>query len=424
MAGRNCTSCGAEVGILVDRCPSCGADPDLQLLELGLGASSKRRGPAGAFEPGGGDGAGAGRPRGRIGWRQWAPIVVVVAAVWGFLVVTAGSDDDDDDGTEQAQDESTSTSRKREEERTPGTRRGTRVTTTTVLVEGGLVLGEPTGWQLVFGSETTHVLDLDSGRIDEVPGGRPVAIGANGVVTASRNTAHWRPAPFDDGTEVVLADGQFDQGWIGPDGTVWLNGYDENGGGYETHVIRVDPGGTSERIDLPPPAWALGATRGGLLLNAPGGVYILSDDGEYRRISEGSALGASGDIVAVQTCDEALECTVLRIDATDGRVIDFDVSAEIGDQQGGPVSIGPDGRIAHVIQPDDGEPYLAVDGTRVADATVLYQNGMAWSPDGRWLAFMVNRDIRMVDTLNGGPPIEFRMPGDGWLLGFVSAPVG
>lgn len=418
MADRTCATCGASVGILVDRCPQCGADPDLQLLELGVGSGKGRRpGPAGPE----GDASG-GRPRRRLTWRQWAPVVVALGAVWGVLVVSAGGDGDGDgDGTEQADDDERTTTTDRRQERTGPSRRGGRSTTTTLLGDGGPLLGEVTGWDLVVGADTAEVIDLDTGAVTRLGGGRALAIGPDGVLTLGRGGVSWRPAPFETGVETPVADVEAEQAWFGPGDSIWLSGYESNDF-YAPFLFHVRRGEEPTRFDLPSGAWPWGSTDAGLVLAGPGGTYLLSPIGAIERISDGAPQGASADHVVVQECDEELRCGLVAIDLTDGSETPLD---HIEPLHNGPmISVAPDGRIAYLARVARDSPiYLAVDGQPVLEVQDPYLSGVAWSPDGRWLAAVLSDGVTIIDTTGAHPEVHIPM-NSSWMVGFVEDGAG
>lgn len=376
MAARTCGTCGATVAVLADLCPQCGADPDLQLQDLSIGPSR----PEAAVRRGGGR-----------GWRSWAPLVLVVALVGGALAL-AGSDGGT--GAPEAAAASTTTSTS---EPTTTTRRPVSpiVTTTTAFVPTGPVLGEPVGQLLVLGGDTTSVFDLDTGERFDVAQRGTVLGGLDGrLLVAREDRVEWWPRPFDGEVAEPAGDvANVAQAWIDPvTEAVWLTSF-EDGGGPSLHVL--GPGGTSTAVSIPGASWPVGTVDGGIVVNAPGGTYVVDGRGAAGRISDAAAFAAGGDRVLATACDERLACEVVLLDRDGGVLTQL---ADVDLQRFGMVAISSRGALAAL---DFETGTLTVDGAARGDLEGVGVQSMTWSSDGRRLFAVLPRSVLVLDVDTG-----------------------
>jgi hypothetical protein len=157
-------------------------------------------------------------------------------------------------------------------------------------------------------------------------------------------------------------------------------------------------------VELPGEAWALGAIDDRVVLSGPGGVYVVDAAGDVSRISTGDALGVVGDRIFASNCDEELRCRTEVLD-TDGELLE-QLPAQLGNV--GWAAAAPDGRLAyteylgHLGLPNrvsiDGEMVFEEQSSDIAGSG---PGALAWSPDGRWLAFSAMDGVHFLDTLGG-----------------------
>jgi hypothetical protein len=378
------------VALVEDRCPACGRDPELRLLELGAPAHRPPSGPA--------------RPR-PVNWRRWAPVAAVFVVLWSFLAFAGGDDDDDGIPIEEADNEATSTT-EAEDRPTTTRRRRPPTTTTTHVIPGAPLLGEPTGLSLVVVTSAGRVIDVDSGTVTRV--GVPVrgVTAAGLLVDEEFGLATW-PPPYDgSGSTTIIPPGRassVELVWVVDGGRlVWTIEWSVGGGlpGSGPRASLLDLGGeVLGSFELPGQVGPGGATDHGLVVSGPGGVYLVDAAGRADRVSTGDLLDAGSGHIHVHTCDESLRCGIEVLDGR-GRYVG---SAPLPVSPFGFGVSAPDGRVAQVSYTDDGTA-VGLNGVTVYEDEGFDfsgQGALAWSPDGRWLAIATSQDIRVVDTLGG-----------------------
>jgi hypothetical protein len=380
VSGRTCATCGAEVGVLADRCPDCGGDPDLKVIELGGGY----RRPAVA--------AGT---TGR--WRGWAPLVAVVAVAWGVLALAGGVTSSDPPAPP------TTLPAPGVDATSPVVPPSTGQVPPTVAGGAGVGRGVRTGLVLVAAGPAPHLVDLDTGVAVAMDASDVLAVTQRGllVVTAG-GTAIW-PPPYDgQGAVPFTTGGPVDRAWAVAEGTQLWTVRHELGGGGRLRLLNL-AGSVLLDQALPPEANVVGALDRGLVLDAPGGTLLVDGQGRAHLLSTGFPLAVGASSVYVVLCDvvdDAVECRYEILDARGqqlGRSLGRDAFV-------GPVALGPGPRLAHVMGPD-AERSLAIDGHAVAALGASGADGMAWSPDGRWLVASTAGRILVVDTWRAGPPV-------------------
>jgi len=405
---RTCASCGAQVGALADKCGACGGDPDIRLIELG---GITRRPAARPAAVGGG-----------TTWRRWAPLIGGFVALWAVVAVTTGGFSGDGGGEAGLDPSSTSTT---EVDGTGTTGRPGRAetTTTSVVLPGAPILGQPAGFSVVLVGDRSSLLDLDSGEVIRMPVSRVLAVAAGGLlVTSAEGLAYW-PEPFDGSGAVLLTSASPDQVWVAGEGTeVWTLDSNADGSGIRVRLLELSGEVllTHQFESAVGRLWPVGAIDDGLVISAPGGTYIVGDGGGIDLISTGSALAAAGQRVHVAICDGTLHCGVEVLNS-DGDVLEHrDGAAPLG----GPVSPAPDGRLAYVIFDETGAQEVRVDDRTVADVDRAGVDAMGWSPDGRWLLVVTHPTALFVDTFVGTPSIAVALPPLQWSWAVYSVPTG
>lgn len=350
--------------------------------------------------------------------------------LWTFLAFSGRSDDEgipieDADGTT-----TTTTEAEARERRTTTSRRGP-TTTTTQVIPGAPLLGEPTGLSLAVVGSSGRVIDLDTGGVTRLSDQVFGATAGGLLVHVGDGLATW-PPPYDGSSSTTIlpiALGTvIEQVWVvGAGSLVWAMERPESLTAFEPawSLSLVDVDGTAlGRFELPAEVWPVGATDHGLVVSGPGGVYLLDARGDAERISTGDPFGVVGDQIHVVNCDEELRCNIEVFDGR-GRLIDERPSPV------GPVgwaTVARDGRIAQVVFRDQfGERIeVTIDGVAVYESPGSLPGGggpggLAWSPDGRWLAIAARDGIHVLDTLGDGGErvIESGFVDEGGSLFFV-----
>jgi hypothetical protein len=379
------------VALLDDRCRTCGADPDMRLVELGVARSR----PPPAMGP---------TSRGPR-WRWWATVVAVIAAVWGVLLVTGGAGQD---GAVGVADRSTTTVP--EPVSTTISRPGS-TTSTSEVIAGAPLLGEPSGLRLVWWlGPTGRIVDLDTGAVTAL---HVEVLGSlqRGLLVEDLGVLEVWPPPYDGSTAITLTDelARFDQVYVVGGGTqVWyLRMTVGPAGPQATTAVLVDQDGRVQaEVAVPGHAWVSGAVAGGLVVSAPGGTFVLSPTGASERVATGNVLATTDDRIYTHRCDDLLECEIEIVDDR-GRVLD---TRPAQSAPGGGMLPGPDGRIATVVTAVQfGAPsQVFVDGVLVLDRGIDPSSGsrsIAWTPDGRWLVVATGDGVHFIDPSGGRAPI-------------------
>jgi hypothetical protein len=327
----------------------------------------------------------------------------VVAVVWLFLAVASGSGEDE--RTQEA--EGTSTSDARAPTATTPPRAPT--TTTTEVILGSPLLGEGTDMELVVVGGISRVIDLDTGGVAVVRA-RVLGVTVHGLLVEDlEGVAVW-PPPYDGSNATAMLpanpDSVIDQVWVVGDGAlVWaVERADDRAVPLTSTLVDLD-GNAMGRFEVPGEVWPVGATDHGLVVAGPGGLYLLDAGGDAERISTGAPLGVLGDRIYASNCDEELRCHLEVLDGA-GRFVEERPSQ--GANNVGWATAAPDGRVALIeYNAHLGEPNLVtIDGVTVYEDHFEItgfggMGGIAWSPDGRWLAIAVADGVHFIDTVGG-----------------------
>ncbi|HKY15786.1 MAG TPA: hypothetical protein VJM33_12750 [Microthrixaceae bacterium] len=335
--------------------------------------------------------------------------MAAAAAVWLTIALTTGGP-----GGDEWADDADRPSTTRVEART----RWVEPTSTTAeVIPGGPLLGEPSGLRLVAVTDNgSRVIDLDTGAVTRVDrrvlsvADRRLVVRGDGIV------AVW-PHPYDGSSSTTIAeipaDRVVEQVWVVGDGTlVWLlqQGPGFGAGPAPATAVLVDLAGrTLARFELPGGFSPSGAVDRGLVVSGPGGIYVLGTDGAAERISTGDVWTVADNQVLAFNCDERLECGLEVFDGRGQRLNTGAIDPLLFDE----AVAAPDGRIAYVVHPDPNREtsQVTVDGVPVFEAPGEQPplGGLAWSPDGRWLAILASDGIHLIDTLRGKAPVVVPM---------------
>jgi hypothetical protein len=298
-------------------------------------------------------------------------------------------------------------------------------TSTTEVIPGAPLLGERVGFQVAFVAESTRVLDLDSGVVRNLRGVQVLGVTDVGLVIASRRHFALWPAPYDGTGEILLAESGVVQAWVSDTGQqVWSVSQEEEFTSLQ--VVHHDVMERTASTFVPPPmSWPRGVVGDALVLQAPGGTYLMRGDGAVDRVSSGEVVVTSPFWLVVNVCDERLSCELQVLDPSGRPVSTHPVVSpqSIFGPFGPLLAVAPDGRLA-TLRPGTGDAVtIGIDGTDVTPALSL--SAMSWSPDGRWLLALDGRELVAVDTSRPvGParvPIQFTM-GVPWYILTIPAP--
>ncbi len=351
----------------------------------------------------------------------WILGLAVVAGAIGLAVRSAG----DGSGSELDAGASTTTSSAGGNDpqsetsrpgRTPTTNPRRSDRTTTTREPHGPYLLVPTGAHLLVADRGDLVaIDLDTGAE------RLVAedIGENLYPGSVRVQDGWIVASTDTITAIPVEGGEprrVGSGGCGgfpsaEPGHWWI--YQCDGPVQELREIRLDDGVGVGTFTPPFPIPVSGDSNAGLVITAPGGVYVADGDGDIRRVSDGSGGVVLGSHVLVTSCNERLECEMLLVDPVtgDSRPVDVPLTAGFGFYGGSVASIAGSrfvsvtydgqGPLVQVIDVESGEVFdlpesSDIDRFGFDGVTVL-------SPDGRWLFWLSGGTVRA--WLVGGPDV-------------------
>lgn len=384
-----CAACRTRLARGSSSCPACGrpvgpaGPPTLELEADGWAVD---------------DGAEVALAGGRSS-RRWAigAAVVVLGAAVAASVVGTGPPDRRGAPTTTAAPATTTR---------PPRATTTRPTTAVAPAEplappAGPLLGETTGLGLLlWAADGVFRLDLDAGTLVRTrlrsEDGDPDLTSVGLVFQALDGPARRLLRPGDERPATVsAASGPFVG--EGPPGRLWFVDYVDQG---EAIWYRD---GTANRIDVPIPAGA-SMTRpdgvGGLVVQAPGGVYALATpDAAPRRIASGQLLWWGYGRALVAECDDQLRCGATVYDLRSGEAR----TAPRGFVRGAFAfqAVSPDGTQLLALNDDPAQATLTAVGlgggiTRlgpIRSPCFIAECGGAvvWSPDGRWL-FWVSGD--------------------------------
>jgi WD40 repeat protein len=172
-------------------------------------------------------------------------------------------------------------------------------------------------------------------------------------------------------------------------------------------------GSVSEEITWSLPSSSvevLGVWGEELLVQRANEIWLLNQDGGTRSVGGGQFLAFDGENLARLVCDEVSVCSLAVGPPSDpdARTVELPEWLEAGpdDLWVPTVVISPDGDRLAMAGPNGGiSSPLIVDletgiATPLADG-INRQAAMAWSPDGRWLAYVYTDDV-MVWSLDEG----------------------
>jgi hypothetical protein len=399
VAGRRCVSCGAAVGAFAERCPRCGADPDLTLIELG--SHDDRPGRVWPRSPG--------------RRRSWLRFVGAAIAAWALVVAVGtlrSSSSDRDAGQDEAASSTTTT-----------TRPPMREKSSEVAAVEPLALGEATGLHITASNMDSLLdIDLDSGRsVEHDVGG--VVLDANrlGLVVVDEGAIVWRPFPLDAATAVAIApysDAILEGGaWLLEDASgVWVRQADTDSydSGATLRLLAIDGSGVVATAWLPADAWPFGVAGDHLAVAAAGRLYAIDTAGVIADLGVGSPIAAGNGYVVVTRCDEALRCGSVRVDIASRDEVPLPGLTEIVAGRLAGAWVGSAGVVLTARFGPDGALALAdKNGTRALSDLGQPSFDEVWSgafsADGRWVVIVGAREV-WVGPAGGGSGLVTELP--------------
>lgn len=270
----------------------------------------------------------------------------------------------------------------------------------------GPVLGDKTGLGLlVWAADGVFRLDLDTGAIERTRlrplDGNP-DLTSVGIVFHDVDTNRRRLLTPGAGEPVTISTTPGRYLGEGPPGRLWFADYEPTSDGPS--IWYQELGRT--RIDVTVPAGAQDVRidgLGGLVLQAPGGIYVQAAPGETpRRLSAGQLIWVGDGLVLEAACDDVLRCGPRLHDLRTGTARD----APRGFREGAFAfsSASPDGQQLLTVRAGVSDFYelatvdlagrtTALGPTRSPCFSADCDGRPVWSPDGRWLFWVSGDDV-------------------------------
>lgn len=165
--------------------------------------------------------------------------------------------------------------------------------------------------------------------------------------------------------------------------------------------VVIDPERAAPSLDV------LGLWQGRLLVHKVGQVWLVDRDGESQPVAEGQPLAYDGRNLAMLVCPTPTDCRIETGPPDDPARRSLPVPVGLADRPlagwTGTVAISADGdRLAVVDRRSISVPRwidLAAGQDRAVLETIDPEAEIAWSPDGRWLAYTgLDSDLLLWDT--------------------------
>ena len=289
---------------------------------------------------------------------------------------------------------------------------------------GGPMLPTPSGFELVGLTAQGDLLDinLDTGQMmtTDIPGGSSDAMATILAGQSWTFIQRWDvnqsiivprgEPPSDVAPPPEMASGVF----RGPDpDTVWLPEYDPFSGVIEgLNLIGLDGQPLGRSIDMHG-WWPMQSDlAGGVMVQAGGGVYVVSETGA-RRVADGDLAGVGANHFLVRSCDEALVCGLFVVDRQTGErrqvpVIAVDGTAQFYGWTGtDSASVSPDGTAAVLFGLDDDTSAASLMGTDTGVYRTLSRHGRRKCL-GRVERRLALRRVRRSQAVPGLRPLDRR----------------
>lgn len=297
---------------------------------------------------------------------------------------------------------------------------------------GPLLPGAPDLTIVAADGTSLRLLDTDTGDLRRVVVRRPgraslsgtLFVVGGGIVVDADNDVVFVPLSSALPTRVAASHRAVP---TTDDSSVWV--FDNSTPYTAGTASRVALDGTVlDTIVVPAVAQPISGTADGLLVSTPGAVTLISDDGQPRRVAQGTAVATDGQRLASLQCGEDLSCAV-----TIGTI---DEPAHVRTQLGPSVlpagyfglptgsrrqarmtaRFSPDGRwlalplhesrggrgldnttTVAIIDTATGRETQRLEGSSLSP----FDSPLAWSPDGVWLIFVSGRDVHAWRAADG-----------------------
>jgi hypothetical protein len=278
-------------------------------------------------------------------------------------------------------------------------------TTSTSLAQPaalGPLLPRSTGVVLfLLGPSTPKLIDVDTGTVRSIsiPTLGSAAASPHGFVVGDVATGELRliSAAGDVQPLPLAASGGL---LPGADGRWWSVA----GGGERASLSEVDAGfqPTGPTIDLPPNVMPAGGVEDGIVVSQFGSVSLVARDGHVRDLGAGDVVAVRNRLLARFGCPR-LRCTVDLVDTRSGRVRPVAGLPDVTSHVGGRFS--PDGRWLALILNEPTASVLVlvdVDRGRAELLRSAARGPFAFSTDGRWLFVVDGSLLDAYDTVEEG----------------------
>jgi hypothetical protein len=200
-------------------------------------------------------------------------------------------------------------------------------------------------------------------------------------------------------------------------GTFWRSDGEPTGGVPSRLVeIEVDGSPTGAAVELGGFYPGMIDPRGGVVVQAPGGFYVVTPD-STNMITSGRLLAIGVDRAVVQECDESLACGYFVVDRSTGTRTPLDLAPELAGEgvsiEGGgwwtfsePLSPTGDAVLVTVWMPDGGgqQSLGVIDLTTGGYESIggfVDTPAMAWAPDGRSVYWLERGRLTVFDRSTG-----------------------
>lgn len=283
-------------------------------------------------------------------------------------------------------------------------------------VGSGPLLGDPLGLVIAIGggSEPIHILDLDTGDVSAAESHGIPELLQDGRVLVKDDQGTWGlidvleagpPVPLPLGglaesTSAVAAEA----------GGVWFRHAPDGGSDRDWSRIEPATGVVLERVTVPAGAEVVTDAEGRALAgpevvgSATGGVFVLDDDGGYRRVLDGRLIAFSERLLLVSTCGRFLLCRNEWIDRESLEVLDIPAPVpELGGAfiRGDNVLVaetpGGSGFVVKVFDVATGRAIATGSPSGLSRSWV--------SPSGRFVAVPGFNALLIIDVQDGGTAI-------------------
>lgn len=281
---------------------------------------------------------------------------------------------------------------------------------------GPLVEGLEVDWELFARTDdTVYRIDVRTGRVTAT---RHESLGTSGPVTFVADGQSAVLRPMDEGTGVAVPDGRPAQplrgllakgGYAlpGPPGAVWVDSR-PSGMGQTTAMRLVRFDGTATRESVAVDSGYLSSDgAGGLLLSDVGGVWEARPEG-LRRVTAGGITATGRRHYLVVGCDERHSCRSWLYDRQRRTQRRLAIPYPGGWYDG---ALSPDGRYAAFVRYEGENPRSTLEVIDLRTSRTLVraagpdpgvsQPDRLWSPDGRWLASLVDGRLALIDLRTG-----------------------